>query len=113
MGLLEIQEQTADDGFRRLTLLGELDLHTAPILGQRLNELGESAQSVRLDLSHLDFADSTGMALLVAAVEDATKHGWRLEVDPQLSPYVARTVELWGAAGHFWPEDHAQLSPSG
>jgi|SRR5579859_2022797 len=111
-GPLEIQEQIARDGFRRVTLLGELDLYSAATLRQRLDQLADSAQPVRLDLSRLEFADSTGMAVLVAALDSATGHRRRIEVEPQLSPHVERIVELWGAAAYLWPERGGRLSPS-
>jgi anti-sigma B factor antagonist len=102
-GPLEIQEQITDDRSRRLTLRGELDLYSAPLLRQRLDQLAASPQPVRLDLSRLDFADSTGIAALVAAMNDAAENRWRLEIEPQLSPQVARIIELWGAAEVLWP----------
>jgi anti-sigma B factor antagonist len=111
-GPLEIREQIARDGSRRVALLGELDLYSAPMLREHLDQLADSAQPVRLDLSRLEFADSTGMAVLVAAVSDATEHRWRIEIETQLSPHVERIVELWGAAAYLWPERGARLSPS-
>ena len=70
----------------RLRLLGELDVSTAPALKYRLERLHAEKRRVRLDLSGLDFIDSSGIYLLVRAFNDARADGWQFEVDPWLSP---------------------------
>jgi anti-sigma B factor antagonist len=50
------------------TVIGELDLETAPQLRQPLEAaIDEGAECVLVDLSDCEFIDSTGLAVLVAA----------------------------------------------
>jgi hypothetical protein len=53
------------DGARRLALEGELDRLTAPALEDRLDQLAAQKRRVRLDLSLLQFIDSTGIGNLI------------------------------------------------
>jgi anti-sigma B factor antagonist len=56
-----------DDG-AHVVLLGELDTASAPLLRERLSQLiAEGPDSVVLDLASLDFIDSSGLAVIVAA----------------------------------------------
>ena len=51
-----------------VTLRGELDLECAPVLDAELNRLLSSTlQTVTVDLSTLDFIDSTGLRTLLKA----------------------------------------------
>lgn len=49
---------------------------------------------MRLDLSGLEFIDSSGIHLLVRAFNDARADSWALEMDPNLSRQVALTLRL-------------------
>lgn len=89
----EIEEVTNGSALR-LRLLGELDLGTAPVLEERLNELRTQKRAVRLDLSTLEFIDSTGIGLLLQAVGRARQDGWQLAVDERFAPQVKRVLEL-------------------
>jgi anti-sigma B factor antagonist len=87
----------AHDGDRlRLKLTGELDLGSAPVLRQRLAQLRAEQRPVRLDLSRLEFMDSTGIHLLLDAYHDARHDGWQLAIDPTLSPRIQRLFKLTG-----------------
>ncbi len=50
------------DGVRILAVTGELDLHTAPQLEERLEEV---KGGLLVDLSNCEFIDSTGIGLIV------------------------------------------------
>lgn len=78
----------------RLRLTGDLDLASVPVLKRRLEELCAQKRSVRLDLSGVDFIDSSGMHLLITAFKDARADGCRLEVDPWLAPNVEQSLRL-------------------
>ena len=78
----------------RLSLTGELDLGSAPILEDRLASLRAVKSPVRLDLSHLEFIDSTGLHLLVRTVGDAQIKGWELEIEDDVAPEVMRLFKL-------------------
>jgi anti-sigma B factor antagonist len=60
-------------------LSGELDLSRALLLEQELRALEATEPSgIVVDLTDLDFADSSGLARLVAAHRRAERGGWRL-----------------------------------
>lgn len=89
----EILEQRDDGGFR-LSLHGELDFASTPLLDDRLARLRAKKRAVRLDLSKLDFIDSTGLHLLIRALGDARTDGWQLQIEPEVSPTVERLFRL-------------------
>jgi anti-anti-sigma factor len=91
---LDIQETRESPRSVRLALSGELDLASAPALEGRLAQLRGERQSVHLDLAKLEFIDSTGIRLLIDALNDARQDGWNLEIGPELSPPVSRVFEL-------------------
>ncbi|HEX6228109.1 MAG TPA: STAS domain-containing protein [Solirubrobacterales bacterium] len=62
----EVQVEELEGGVRAFTVHGELDMHTAPDLERRLDEvLSDRDAQVMLDLSDCEFIDSTGIALVV------------------------------------------------
>ena len=79
-----------------LRLEGELDLATKPVLAMRLRRLSAQGATVRLDLSRLEFVDATSTGLLLRALADSRRGGWRLLIDPVLPPQVARVFDLVG-----------------
>lgn len=56
-----------EGGLQRLTPTGELDIATVPILEAAFDEIcrDEDAEKIVLDLTRLDFMDSTGIVLLL------------------------------------------------
>jgi|SRR5947209_10586530 len=87
-------DELEEEGGVRLRLAGELDLASAGTLEERLTQLQAENVSVRLDLSELAFIDSSGVHVLMRAVNQARGSEWELEVDPTLSPTVRRVFEL-------------------
>ncbi len=87
-------QETRDGDYLRLSLTGELDLGSVPILEDRLAGLRALKSPVRLDLSKLEFIDSTGLHLLVRTVGDAQIKGWPLRIDPDVAPEVMRLFKL-------------------
>lgn len=83
---------------RRLCLaaIGELDIASVPVLEERLDELRQERRAVRLDLSKLEFIDSSGLHLLVRCIGDARRDGWDLQIDRDVAPAVRRLFELGG-----------------
>jgi anti-sigma B factor antagonist len=77
-----------------LRLTGELDLASAPTLEYRLEALRNQGRSVRLDLSRLEFIDSTGIHVLVRAFSSTNTNGWAFQIDPDISPPVMRVLEI-------------------
>lgn len=62
---------------------------------------------MRLDLSQLDFIDSSGVQAVVLSVKDSRRRGHSLEVDPRISPTTKRMVEIMGVGPHLWPAGQA------
>jgi anti-sigma B factor antagonist len=100
----EIAERDDPDGARRLTLTGELDLASGPQLRERLSELHTARRAVRLDLSHLDFIDSTGIAIIARGLTHSASDDWKLEVDPNVPRQIARLIAIAGIAEKLWGE---------
>jgi anti-anti-sigma factor len=91
--------RTAVDGDNQVvSLCGELDLANAGTAEATLEDaLGSDGAQVVVDMSELEFIDSTGIALLVTAIGkdgDAT----RVRFVPSASPAVTRVLELTGLA---------------
>jgi anti-sigma B factor antagonist len=62
-----------------LTLVGELDLATAPELERCLQEiLAEAPRRLLLDLDELTFVDSAGVTVLIRAKKEAEANGCRV-----------------------------------
>jgi anti-sigma B factor antagonist len=67
-------ERTSRDGVELLLVEGELDIATAPRLITVLNgAVQEALRSLVVDLSRVDFMDSTGLALLINAHRRLTR----------------------------------------
>jgi anti-sigma B factor antagonist len=61
-------ERTSTEGVELLLVEGELDIATAPRLISVLNRaVQEALRSLVVDLSEVEFMDSTGLALLINA----------------------------------------------
>lgn len=61
-----------DDGTVVIALTGELDMASAPELEEAIDRaIASAARSVIVDLRQLEFMDSTGIRLLVAAHKSA------------------------------------------
>jgi anti-sigma B factor antagonist len=88
-----IRESQTGHG-RRLSLTGELDLVTTPILEDRLTRPRANRAPVVLDLSELEFIDSTGIRLLVRMVGDARIKRWQLQIEPDVRPRVMQVLKL-------------------
>jgi anti-anti-sigma factor len=100
-----MEERFERDGTLRLMLLGELDVAVVEHLSLRLRELRKGGYGVRLDLSGLDFIDSSGVQELIDQVTEARRGHWQLEVDGPMADQVARTIDLVGARAILWPPD--------
>ena len=58
---------------------------------------------MRLDLSELDFIDSSGVQALVVGLKYARRSGRELEVDRRVSASVERLIEMMGIGAQLWP----------
>ena len=89
------------DGSVVVAVEGELDLATAPQLRDRLVALsGEGQTRVVLDLSRLQFIDSTGLSVLVMARNRSRVDGGAILIRHP-SPAVLRILEITGLVSVF------------
>src|SRR3954453_14000256 len=90
------------EGRALLTLSGELDLATAPELEQLVNERLDAGQDVVVDLRGLEFMDSSGIRVLVAAPARPPRNDPRPFVGPPADgTAVAKIVEVSGLDGEL------------
>ena len=82
-----------------ITVAGELDLATAPLLEERLDVIiGDATADVAVDLSQVTFLDSSGLNVLAAAHQRLTTSGAQLVV-VDASPFVLTALEVSGLDG--------------
>jgi anti-sigma B factor antagonist len=103
----EIRENVDADGVVRLALVGELDIAVADRVEERFRQFREDDRRVRVDLSELEFIDSSGVRVIVLGLKHARQGGYHLEVDERISSTVARMIEIMGIGSQLWPEDPA------
>jgi anti-sigma B factor antagonist len=91
----------ASDRHALVTLSGDLDLATAPTLAAQLAELAEKeVRHVAMDLSALEFMDSSGLSLVMAEHQRVELLGGELIIfSPR--PQVRRLFEATGLDGLF------------
>jgi anti-sigma B factor antagonist len=69
-------ERSRVDGYELLAVKGELDIATAPRMISALNEaFAELERPLLVDLSSVDFMDSTGLALMMNAYRRVKRRG--------------------------------------
>jgi anti-sigma B factor antagonist len=78
-----------------LILAGEIDAHTAPLLSGALDDLARDTTWVTIDMADVSFIDSSGLRVVVSALNDLTAAGGSLRIQHP-STAVARLVELSG-----------------
>jgi anti-anti-sigma factor len=77
-----------------VTVVGDVDLHSAPELRDRLASLGDTgAKHVVVDLSDCEFLDSMGLGVLLGAKKRMARDGRELHV-VVTSPDVRRIFEI-------------------
>ncbi|MFF4273465.1 STAS domain-containing protein [Streptomyces sp. NPDC001536] len=94
-----------------ITLAGEIDLATAPLVRTALAAcVSDGIRTVDVDLTAVTFCDVSGLNAFLAASRLATEAGatLRLHYPP---PVLARMIEITGA-GFLLHEHHAARPPS-
>ena len=95
--LVELKVSTRFQGDRAIVALaGEIDLYTAPRLQSELAAALASGDPARLvvDMSAVEFCDSTGMNVLLAAHRRASEQGGSLELAGP--PAVRKILQVTG-----------------
>ncbi|MFF4104615.1 STAS domain-containing protein [Streptomyces sp. NPDC001903] len=95
--LIDLRAAVGNDGDLRLTLAGELDLHTVGQVEPRLTELAASGRhTLLLDLSGISFCDSSGIDLFVRVHHRCHTAGTRLRLCG-VPPLVVQSMRVLGA----------------
>lgn len=103
MGSFRVTTEDFDDRLV-VRVSGELDMAAAPRVSDALAaRAAKRYRAVVVDLTDLDFIDSSGIRILCRAAEAARRRGVTFTlVEP--SRKVARTLEIAGVAG--WLQDN-------
>src|SRR5829696_3199665 len=89
--------QSDIDGIRLLEVFGELDLATAPRLCALLDAArGQRVRRLVIDLTGVDFCDSTGLRAVLGASTELRLAGGRLAVAVLPNGGVARLFDVTG-----------------
>jgi anti-anti-sigma factor len=83
----------------QVTVRGELDIATKPVLERALIEQARIGGPVVLDLRELAFIDATGVELLLRTNAQARRNGSELQLIPGQS--VRRLLDLCGLTTQF------------
>jgi anti-sigma B factor antagonist len=79
-----------------LALIGDLDPHTAPMLAEAINsQVDRGASRITVDLAELEFIDSSGLRVLIAAHRDLAQSSGQLT----LSNPSESTLRLFEVTG--------------
>jgi anti-sigma B factor antagonist len=96
-GALSITERDSD-GIRMLDVAGELELATAVELCARMDAArGAGQRRLLVDLTQLEFCDSSGLRALSGAAEEVLASAGRVVIVPPVDGAVARLFALIGA----------------
>jgi anti-sigma B factor antagonist len=93
---IEIETRRVDTGEMMVTVIGEIDLATAP---QVQTAVSRYKRRVVLDLRKVEFIDSTGIRMLIQEKKRLVAAGSDLRL--LISPTVRRLVELTGIEDMF------------
>jgi anti-sigma B factor antagonist len=80
----------------QVSVQGELDLVSASELEHALKRELLAGKDVVLDLSQIDFIDSTGLKAIVASVRMAKGVSRKLKLRPELPAHARRLMEIVG-----------------
>ncbi len=99
---LGIDLKTEDGGDRLVfRLRGSLDLATAPTVRAALTDATDSgSHHIVVDLTHLEFLDSTGLGVLIGAHRRTAEHGGSLRLIVRDGP-ISRLLNITGLIGVF------------
>ncbi len=100
---MELKVSSQSQGDQAIvTVSGEIDLYTAPRLQGELTAVLDGGRPVRVvvDMSGVEFCDSTGMNVLLSARKRAREHGGGLDLaSPR--PAVRKILQVTGLDSVF------------
>ncbi|MEO6570374.1 MAG: STAS domain-containing protein, partial [Ilumatobacteraceae bacterium] len=80
-----------------LVIAGEIDAHTAPALAEAITGAGPD---LTIDMSGIEFVDSSGLRVLIDAHQAAESGGGSLTLSNP-SPAVTRLLEISGVVDYL------------
>jgi anti-sigma B factor antagonist len=83
-----------------VSLDGELDMANAALLQRSIEAEDPTAKTIVLDLQRLNFIDSTGLRIILAAKDHCQQHGQQFAIT-RGSEQVQRLLSITGLAGHL------------
>ena len=96
-----------------LGLEGEIDLYTAPKLKEQISELiGSERSRIVVDLSRVEFLDSTGLGVLIGGLKRARERGGELALAGPTEP-VRKVLSITGLDKVFSLHDSVDAATSG
>ncbi|MEY9874448.1 anti-sigma B factor antagonist [Streptacidiphilus sp. MAP12-33] len=92
-GTLTVERHDCNDR-AEITLVGEIDMASAPILRHALSRcLADGVHAIDVDLSRVDFCDCTGLSAFLQAYHQAAAAGASLRLHHP-RPVLARLIAL-------------------
>lgn len=92
----------SDESAQTLAVAGELDLANAGTLEAELQRVAEAgAGPIVVDLRELEFIDSTGIAVLVAAHRRLNDESIPVQLIRSKAPAVRRVIQITGLDGEL------------
>ncbi|GKV67220.1 MULTISPECIES: STAS domain-containing protein [Sporosarcina] len=89
-------EQVDKDLVHNFKIIGEIDIYTAPKLKEHLARLEQAeGMEVELDLSEVNYMDSTGLGVFVGFYKEITAHNGKLVIKG-LNQRLYRLFEITG-----------------
>jgi anti-anti-sigma factor len=85
-----------DGSWVRVCVEGELALTSSSLLELAVERELEAESDILLDLSRIDFIDSTGLRAMTAMVRSAKASGRKLKLSADLPAHVRRLMEIVG-----------------
>lgn len=93
---LEINHSHINESTHVIKLTGEVDAYTAPKLKEELIPATEKPDTeIVMDLSDIEYMDSTGLGVIIAGLKSAQKNNNKLQVKG-LTPRVERLFKITG-----------------
>jgi anti-sigma B factor antagonist len=96
-----VEDERQPDGTVVLAVYGEADIQSAHQLRRVLEEQADrNVPAIVLDLTALEFIDSSGLSVLIDAQLRARREGWALQLR-NLPPQVSRIISVAGLDATF------------
>ncbi len=81
------------NGYTVLSLIGEIDLQSSPDARDQLLELLKAGESLLVNMSQVEYLDSSGIASLVEALQYAKRSGQAFGL-VEISPATSQVIKL-------------------